>query len=118
EDDALLLAISGDTARASRALRAERERGDDCLQELVAVLNDAEQQTFAAALRKEVSAYRAAGSNLLATARRPDALAHYHKDVNPLLRQAVATCGKVREENFVSMRQAGVRARDEARNAT
>jgi NtrC-family two-component system sensor histidine kinase KinB len=118
EDDALLLAISGDTARASRALRAERARGDGCLRDLLGALSEPEQQEFATALQDEVKAYRDAGSTLLETARRPDALARYHKDVNPLLRQAVALCGKVREENFTSMRLAGVRARDEARKAT
>src|SRR5262249_50286127 len=48
---------------------------------------------------------------------RPDSLKRYHEQVNPLLRRAVQVCGEIREQNFASMRHAGVRARDEARAA-
>jgi NtrC-family two-component system sensor histidine kinase KinB len=119
EDDALLLAVSGDPAGAGRQLAAERRRGDDCYRRLLASVEegDPEERALAAALRPEIDAYRAAGSSLVA-GRDRDALERYHKGVNPLLRQAVVSCAKIREVNFKTMRQAGVRARDEARRAT
>jgi NtrC-family two-component system sensor histidine kinase KinB len=119
EDDALLLALSGDVERARRELDAERHRGDACHDRLrVSVADDPGERSIAESLRREMDDYRAAGSALLAEANRPDALEVYHKRVNPLLRQAVASCGTIREENFKTMRQAGVRARDEAGRAT
>jgi NtrC-family two-component system sensor histidine kinase KinB len=115
EDDALLLALSGDTAGARRALAAERQRGDRCYTRLAEVLNS---DPAAQALRQQIDRYRTASSRLLAQAGRPDALERYHRHVNPLLRQAVAGCGKIREGTFESLRLAGVRARDEAAWAT
>jgi NtrC-family two-component system sensor histidine kinase KinB len=119
EDDALLLAVSGDPAGAGRQLAAERRRGDDCYRRLLASVEDGdpEERALAAALSGEIASYRAAGSSLVAGGGR-DALERYHKGVNPLLRHAVATCARIREVNFKAMRQAGVRARDEARRAT
>jgi NtrC-family two-component system sensor histidine kinase KinB len=120
EDDALLLALSGDAGRAVRELAAERRRGDDAYGRLLAALDGepAGGRSAALNLREEMDRYRAAGSELVAGARRPDGLERYHRHVNPLLRQAVAACGQIREETFESLRRAGVRARDEAGRAT
>jgi NtrC-family two-component system sensor histidine kinase KinB len=118
EDDALLLALSGDTDRARPELAAERRRGDRCYEQLLAALGGPGAAPSARGLREEMERYRAAGSELVALVRRPDALERYHRHVNPLLRQAVASCGAVREETFESLRQAGLRARDEAGRAT
>jgi NtrC-family two-component system sensor histidine kinase KinB len=120
EDDALLLALSGATHQAARDLAAERRRGDACYERLVAALGDGDAagQTVAGALRADLDAYRAAGSELVAAARRPGALERYHTHVNPLLRRAVTVCGQIREENVSAMRRAGARARDEAGRAT
>jgi NtrC-family two-component system sensor histidine kinase KinB len=119
EDDALLLALGGDPDRARRELAQERRRGDHSYQRLLEVLTSAatEERQIAQRLRGEIDRYRQAGDDLLATAR-PTALERYHLRVNPLLRQAVASCGQLREENFRSMKDAGVRARDEASRAT
>jgi NtrC-family two-component system sensor histidine kinase KinB len=122
EDDALLLAVGGAVERAQQNLTAERRRGDAFFEQLLTVLKeDAEERSAAQALRSEMNAYRTAGSELVAAVAerpgRPDALERYHKQVNPLLRQAVLACGKIREESFRTMRQAGVRARDEAGRA-
>jgi NtrC-family two-component system sensor histidine kinase KinB len=115
EDDALLLALSGETDRAARDLATERRRGDALYDRLLAVRGD---DGSVRALRADLDTYRAAGSDLVAAAGRPGALERYHQHVNPLLRRAVAACGQIREENVSAMRQAGVHARDEASRAT
>jgi NtrC-family two-component system sensor histidine kinase KinB len=120
EDDALLLAVGGDAAGAVGQLTAQRARSDDCYERLLAGVlrgSDEEEKALARRLRKEMATYRAAGSALIAGGR-SELLVRYHRGVNPLLRRAVSTCGKIREVNFKAMRQAGVRARDEARQAT
>ncbi len=116
EDDALLLALSGHAGRAKEELARERSRGDDCLRRLLAS-REGESPDFGT-LTTEVDRYREAGTNLVNAAGQPDAFETYHKQVNPLLRHAVASCAKIREENFKTIQQAGVRARDEANRAT
>jgi NtrC-family two-component system sensor histidine kinase KinB len=119
EDDALLLALSGDTQRANRDLLQERRRGDEDYQRLrSSLVGDGDDGTaILPDLQRARDRYRAAGSVLMERAGRPDALNHYHEHVNPLLRQAVQACDAIRERNFAAMRLAGVRARDEARAA-
>jgi NtrC-family two-component system sensor histidine kinase KinB len=120
EDDALLLqGLGGGLDRTRRELALERGRGDDTYHRLLEVLplGDTAERKIADRLREEIDRYRAAGDELL-TAGQPTALERYHLRVNPLLRQAVTSCGQLREENFRSMQEAGIRARDEARRAT
>ena len=120
EDDALLLAISGEHEKARQALLAEQERGNSSLSRLVEQLwrGDAEERKRAEGLRREIEEYRAAGTTLLATSGEKDSLALYHRGVNPLLQRAVATCGRIREINFRTMERAGIQARDAANRAT
>jgi NtrC-family two-component system sensor histidine kinase KinB len=120
EDDALLLAVSGKPDAARKQLASERQRGEELYQQLLGVIKDegGEDRSLARELRQEMNDYRQAGSQLIAVAREPTALQSYHEQVNPLLRQAVGTCAKIREANFKEMRQAGIRARDEASRAT
>jgi NtrC-family two-component system sensor histidine kinase KinB len=118
EDDALLLALSGKAAAARQQRDADRQRGDELYQRLLGVLGDGEERTLAGQLRREIDDYRRAGSDLSAAAGERAALRRYHEQVNPLLRQAVATCARIREVNFRQMQQAGTRARDEAGKAT
>src|SRR5262249_46551479 len=77
-----------------------------------------EEQALLAALRQQIARYRAAGDDLLAPGGQQNGLEQYHRKVNPLLRQAVAGCDKLREANFRSMQDAGGRARDEAARGT
>lgn len=116
EDDALLLFVSGDVNKARIDLAAERRRGDTCFRRILWSLHDDEdeERAIAADLRLQIDRYRAAGDELLASGNKPRALEHYHRKVNPLLRQAVAECDKLREANFRAMRNAGIRARDES----
>ncbi len=120
EDDALLLAVSGNVDVARKQLASEKQRGEEQYQQLLSAIKDEEieERSLARQLRQEMEDYRKAGSDLMATANEPDALKRYHERVNPLLRQAVATCAKIREANFKEMQQAGIQARDEARKAT
>ena len=46
------------------------------------------------ALRRELDDYRDAGMTLLSVAGQAGALGRYHKQVNPLLRRAVASCAR------------------------
>ena len=116
EDDALLLFVGGDGEQARRDLAVERRRGDERFGRILAGPRSTEagDRAVAGALRGRIDRYRAAGDGLLAAGDRAGGLARYNQDVNPLLRQAVAGCDRLREANFLSMRQAGVRARDEA----
>jgi two-component system, NtrC family, sensor histidine kinase KinB len=120
EDDALLLAVSGNADLAPKQMEAVRQRGEERYQQLLSALKDDAlgEQSLVLRLRREIDDYRKEGSDLIEAATEPDVLKRYHERVNPLLRQAVATCAKIREANFSQMQQAGIRARDEARKAT
>jgi NtrC-family two-component system sensor histidine kinase KinB len=120
EDDALLLSLSGDVEQATRNLNDERGRGDASIQKLRDQLRtaDSDEQGLANQAWQKVERYRQAGDELLEIAGQTNALATYHRDVNPLLRDAVGACDKLREANFRSMEEAGVQARDEASRGT
>jgi NtrC-family two-component system sensor histidine kinase KinB len=119
EDDALLLALSGDAEGANRALLEERRHGDVGYQQLrLRLVRGGDDVTSVLAdLGQKMGEYRTAGTTLIEGVGRPDALKSYHEQVNPLLRRAIGVCGAIRERNFASMRHAGVNARDEARAA-
>jgi NtrC-family two-component system sensor histidine kinase KinB len=118
EDDALLLALDGKASQARDELRRQRRLFDDAWARLQPLLTDADERKAAADLREHAAAYRQAGDALREAAGRPDPLGTYHVRVNPLLRQAVADCDRLRELNYRGMQQAGVAARNEARRAT
>ena len=118
EDDALLLFVSGDVEKARRDLEAERRRGDLGFERLMRLVGEGDEQALAVQLRQHIDRYRAAGDDLLARGDRNGGLEAYHRKVNPLLRQAVGGCDQLREANFRSMQQTGVRARDEAARGT
>ncbi len=111
EDDDLL---------ANAPVAAQRRQTDDRYDRLLAVVERVgadEEKALVRRLRSEIDAYRLAGDGLMAGSR-SGMLTRYQRLVNPLLRRAVGTCGKIREVNFELMRQAGVNARDQARRAT
>jgi NtrC-family two-component system sensor histidine kinase KinB len=118
EDDALLLSVNGEVERARQELGVQRQRFDNAYIQLVQLLQDSEEHAVASALQRHVAAYRTAGDFLLAMAGQPEAGKYYHEQVNPVLRQAVSNCAKIRELNFRSMQLVGIRARDEANRAT
>jgi two-component system, NtrC family, sensor histidine kinase KinB len=120
EDDALLLALSGDAEAANRALLEERQRCDAGFGRLRSRLLEYGEKgaTTLEELRRTIDDYRSASAALMERAGRPDTWERYHEKVNPLLRRAVRACGSIREQEFAAMRLASVRARDKARAAT
>ncbi len=118
EDDALLLAVSGNREEAQGRLRAERQRFAGSYTSLLQTLDQADEKQAASALEQHASEYRAAGDVLLSRAGQRDAMATYNQRVNPALRKAVADCASIRESNFRSMQLGAIVARDEARRAT
>jgi len=117
EDDALLLWLSGDT-RAEAHLAVERASVEASFARLDALLVTPPEHAAAAALRDHIDAYQAAGDQLIAVARQPEALDGYHRGVNPLLRRAVGDAERIRDQHFRSTHEAAAWARDEARRAT
>jgi NtrC-family two-component system sensor histidine kinase KinB len=118
EDDAFLLAMSGEPQQARQKLQAERQRFDSAYISLVQTLSLPEEKKATAALKQHVQEYRAAGDALMGMAGQNNVTAIYQHGVNPALRRAVADCTLIRELNFRSMERAGLQARDEARGAT
>jgi NtrC-family two-component system sensor histidine kinase KinB len=121
EDDALLLFLTGNVEKARADLASERRRGDGNFKKILATLkeDEDEERAIAADLRDKIERYRVAGDDLLAFGGTgPDGLGLYHRKVNPLLRQAVSGCDKLREANFQAMQETGLRARDEAGRGT
>lgn len=118
EDDALLLALAGEEARAGSERATQRRRFEEAFARLLPLMSDPEEQAAADALRRHADDYRAAGDALRAGAGQPEAHRRYYERVNPILRQAVGDGERIRELNFRSMQAAGIKARDEANRAT
>ncbi len=118
EDDALLLALTGNAGKAHDQREEERRRFENNLARLQAALTAGEEQQAIEDLRRHVDVYRRAGDALL-NAREPErARETYHERVNPALREAVADCARLRELSFRAMRQAGQEADKQARRAS
>jgi two-component system, NtrC family, sensor histidine kinase KinB len=113
EDDALLLHLT-DSERGGLALAQSRDSVNAKLAQFAKLLTTAEERSTADALGRDVTSYRAATDALLATASGPTGFGRYHREVNPLLRQAVARAGVVRDQHFSATQRVAVWARDEA----
>jgi hypothetical protein len=108
EDDALLLALSGNVKEARSEVSRHRKEFDEAAEQVLLRPSDAQQREAAQALRASANAYRRAGDALLERAEKPDARDFYHERVNPALRKAVAACGHIRELSVQSMQQVGL----------
>jgi NtrC-family two-component system sensor histidine kinase KinB len=115
EDDALLLSLTGDMARARQDLEVERNRFDEALSALAARTTDPEERAFLGSLSRTVEAYRAMGDKLFAA---EDARDLYRREVTPLLRQAVSDLARLRDHRVRSTQIVAANARDEAERAT
>ncbi|MBL9019436.1 MAG: HAMP domain-containing protein [Myxococcales bacterium] len=113
-DDALVLGLNGDVARARAELAEQRLTFDRAADDLVNLVTPME-RAVVDELRAEVAIYRREGDALLAGAPTAAAWDRYHREVNPLLRKVVAECATLREHSFEALRDAGLAARDEAR---
>ncbi len=118
EDDAFLLAMSGDRQQARESLQVQRQRFAAAYASLLKTISQPDEKKAAAALRRHVDEYRAAGDALFSMAGQSNMTAIYQHGVNPALRRAVGDCTAIRELSFRSMERAGLHARDEARSAT
>lgn len=118
EDDAFLIAMSGDREQARQKLSGERRRFAELYSNLLASLNETDEKRAAAALQKHVEQYHAAGDALLSLTDQRTMTAAYQQHVNPALREAVGDCTRIRELNFRSMQFAALSERDDARGAT
>lgn len=110
EDDALLLFLSGEAARARAELTAERARGDAEFLALQLLLESRfpEHTPLRSQLQRRLQDYRLAGDALVERADQ-ESLERYHRQVNPQLRQAVAVCDQLRDAGFHAMQTASYR---------
>jgi NtrC-family two-component system sensor histidine kinase KinB len=118
EDDALLLALTGEIEQAREDLKAQRDLFKRAYDALAPHMRDDAEKAAAVRLRVDAADYERQGDAFLTGVGKTDAIKRYHSDVNPALRRAVADCETIRELNFRAMRDAGVGARDEAQRAT
>jgi NtrC-family two-component system sensor histidine kinase KinB len=115
EDDALLLILGG-AAHGQTTLEEARAATDRERDRLQRDLAGQEKEQMKAELDASVHAYRAAVDSIV-SAPGAEPLERYHREANPLLRIAVATVRKARDERFEEARAATARARDEADGA-
>ena len=115
EDDALLLGVSGAVPRARTELVTQRGVFDRAAGQIAAQVTSVDREVVESIL-VDVAAYRREGDALFAEAGTREASDHYYRDVNPLLHRAIAGCGTLREHSFEALRDAGIAARDQARN--
>lgn len=116
EDDALLLLLAG-AGHAREGLADAQRRVDDTLARLTRLLAQRPEQDLAEQLRRGIGTYRAAAAAVAATAGEPDALLRYSHEANPLLRDAVAYTGEIRDQHFEQTQRVAALARDEALRA-
>jgi NtrC-family two-component system sensor histidine kinase KinB len=117
EDDALLLALSGDHAGAESARAVEQRRFDAALTDLRAATRRQEERLTLDRLERHVRTFRATGDRLLAQDNGADARAVYDADTTPALRAATADCARIRDMESVSTQRTAAWARDESRRA-
>src|SRR6185369_15459266 len=106
-----------DPRQGQVVLANSRQAVDASLTGLSALLETPDEQAAVRVLRQEVEAYRDSTDLLIANAGSPGGLERHHRDINPLLRQAVARATQIRDEHFVEMQQVARWARDEARQS-
>jgi signal transduction histidine kinase/HAMP domain-containing protein len=116
EDDAVLLILAGDQ-RGTEALSRERAVVDRAIDDLFGVLGPNDERDLATPLRQELHAYRQASDDVVSIAPERDALVHYHRTANPVLRRAVALTTAIRDRHFELAQRAVAGARDEGTSA-
>jgi NtrC-family two-component system sensor histidine kinase KinB len=116
EDDAVLLHLT-DPRLGQVILANSRQAVDSSLTGLSALLETPAEQASVRVLAQEIEAYRESTDLLIANASAPGGLERHHREINPLLRQAVARASEIRDQHFVEMQQVARWARDEARRS-
>jgi len=115
EDDAVLLAISGRFAAAREERGRQRAAFDHALESLRPHLSESGERELAARFEQNVTALRQLGDRIVSASSTTGLFDLYHDQVNPALRQAVATSTELREMQFRAMTQAGIEAEGQAR---
>jgi two-component system, NtrC family, sensor histidine kinase KinB len=115
EDDAVLLAISGRFAAAREELGRQRAAFDRALESLQPHLSEPGERELAARFEQNVAELRQLGDRIVSASSTTGLFDLYHDQVNPALRQAVATTTELREMQFRAMTQAGIEAEGQAR---
>lgn len=114
EDEAILMAISGNRAEALEKLVLERSRFDAAYQRLTPLLeNNADQQTYEK-VQKDVGHFRSVSNDLLDDLNAPDALDTYVNIIHPAMASAKEDCRYFREVNVNAMQHEGIEARRDA----
>jgi NtrC-family two-component system sensor histidine kinase KinB len=114
EDDAVIRAISYDATLGQRDLAHARARFDKTMAELVPLFDQPSERSDADELKRYVRTYREASDRLLARAAELDARARYQQEAIPSLREALATCSRIRRDQLQHMRTTAARVRDES----
>jgi NtrC-family two-component system sensor histidine kinase KinB len=113
EDDAMLLTLS-EEAKGRADLAVQRAKVTAALQHVATELDAPSEREIATQLHTDIDAYHRTVDALVARAQAPDARMHYHEDVNPLLRRAVATTYQIRDRHFRSSQAVAEWARDQS----
>lgn len=113
EDDAVLLALAGDT-RGTEVLARERAVVDRAVTDLFDILEPQDERDLARPLQAELAAYRREADGVVAVAAEREALVQYHQKANPVLRRAVALTTAIRDRHFEFAGKAIAGARDQA----
>ena len=115
EDDAVLLAISGRFTPAREELGRQRAEFDRALERLRPHLSEPGERELATRFEQDVAELRQLGDRIVSASTTVGLFDLYHDQVNPALRQAVATTTELRERQFRAMTQAGMEAEGQAR---
>jgi NtrC-family two-component system sensor histidine kinase KinB len=115
EDDAVLLAVSGRFVAARDELGRQQAEFDRALERLQPHLTEPDDRALAEQFTRDIAALRQLGDRIVSANTTVGLFDLYHDQVNPALRQAVATATTLRERQFRAMAQAGMEAEEQAR---
>lgn len=118
EDDALLIALTGNLAAAKIELQRQRTIFDEQREKLAQQITSAENETLLTELNEAVAHYRATGDQMLSGHADHNLSEFYHRQVNPALRVSLNRSAQLRESLYRDMVQTTVAARDQARKGT
>jgi NtrC-family two-component system sensor histidine kinase KinB len=116
EDDALLLALA-DYSRGRISLVAKRLLVDQAAERLLGLHGELPLPPAAARLHDSIAAYRQVADRIVDDRRGQDRLSRYHREVNPLLRNAIAHVTAIREQFFMEAQRAPSVAKTEVARA-
>lgn len=117
EDDALLLALSGDRTSALVRRRIEQRRFDSAYTSLVSAAGSSDERASLERLSRHVDVFRKDGDALLGLADPSQARATYDAEVTQAMRAATSDLAHLRSDELLEIRRTAGWARDEAHRA-